>query len=401
MTTVPVEDPAARARRCRDADVLFVPADGFQMAPARVRAYAFADELRKRGLNAQVLSMVDHFTLGDGVPYLPRNNWPSMDRYLLGRSLDLFDVIAQNRKAVLYAQKADLNFFAAGMAKLANGNKLILDYDDNDEAVFFVANPLAEAIADLHPRYALASWAAKSDACVASSAYLFDKLSTYNENTHLIRTVVDTHTFDIAQRGTGAFPEPFDHDRVHLIWPGSVWNDDMVRDLLLMLRCFLDLPSAVLATAQLHLLIFGNKTALLKTMTADMAAARGCPDAVVFHAAVAPAQMPQLLGHMDIGLIFLRDNSFTRAKSPTKMFEYMAMGVAVCATDTGEPGHILEDGVTGMLARDTEEYTGKLERLILDAVARRQMAIRALELIRGKYCMERIGGQLANVLSSL
>ncbi len=387
--------------RCRHADVLFVPADGYHDAPSRVRAFGFSRELNRRGWKTEVLSMTDDFTKPDGISHIPRNNWPLMDRYLFGRLLDAIAVIAETSKAVLYTQKADINYIAAGMAAVAGGNRLVFDYDDNDVEINFTAGPLAAMMDDFHPRRMMGDAAGKADACVASSTVLRDMLTAYNENTHLIRTVVDTQLFDIALRDKAEAPLPIPTDRVNIIWPGSIWNGAMMRDYLNIVRCFLDVPADVRQGACLNLLAFGSMAPMAAAMARELAEEAEAADQIRTHSFLEPDRMPALLAQMDIGLMFLMENKYTRAKSPTKMFEYMAMGLAVCASATGEPAHILEDGETGMLASDTAEFTDRLTTLIADAERRKTMARRGHETIRQEFCFDAIGPQVEAVLERL
>ena len=59
---------------------------------------------------------------------------------------------------------------------------------------------------------------------------------------------------------------------------------------------------------------------------------------------IKPDKMPAYLNSIDVGLLPLQNNSFDKSKSPTKLFEYMAMKKAVIAFKVGEAKYIINNG---------------------------------------------------------
>jgi glycosyltransferase involved in cell wall biosynthesis len=66
----------------------------------------------------------------------------------------------------------------------------------------------------------------------------------------------------------------------------------------------------------------------------------------------------------DIGLAPLPDDRFTRGKCGFKVLQYQAAGLPVVASPVGVNAHYVQDGVTGFLARDAEQWVGRLSGLI-------------------------------------
>ena len=66
----------------------------------------------------------------------------------------------------------------------------------------------------------------------------------------------------------------------------------------------------------------------------------------------------------DIGIIPLVDNNFNKCKSELKYIEFSALGIPVVASNISVYNETIEDGVTGYLASNEEEWINKLSSLI-------------------------------------
>ncbi len=77
-------------------------------------------------------------------------------------------------------------------------------------------------------------------------------------------------------------------------------------------------------------------------------AERGLRSAVTFTGSVDHSEMPDLLAAMDVGVApyFDAPNFYF---SPLKIYEYMAAGLPVIASDAGDIGSLVRDGETGLL----------------------------------------------------
>lgn len=79
------------------------------------------------------------------------------------------------------------------------------------------------------------------------------------------------------------------------------------------------------------------------------------------------------------------DNPFCESKSELKFFEAGYLGVPTVAAATAPFREAIEDGVDGFVARTSEEWRDKLERLISDRDARRSMGERARQKALAEY----------------
>ncbi len=104
----------------------------------------------------------------------------------------------------------------------------------------------------------------------------------------------------------------------------------------------------------------------------------GVHDAVDFHGAVAPAEVPPLLASMDVAVVpYSPTEGFYF--SPLKLFEYMAAGRAIVAASIGQMETFVVDGVTGLLypPGDIAALTRALARLAADEPLRRRIGAAA------------------------
>jgi glycosyltransferase involved in cell wall biosynthesis len=108
------------------------------------------------------------------------------------------------------------------------------------------------------------------------------------------------------------------------------------------------------------------------------AAALGLGPDVVFAGRVEHAVMPRALAAMDVGVApYLPAPDFYF--SPLKLYEYMAVGLAVVASDAGEIAGLLRHGHTGLLCPpgNTEALAGALLRMAQDPSTRLRLGAAA------------------------
>ncbi len=104
---------------------------------------------------------------------------------------------------------------------------------------------------------------------------------------------------------------------------------------------------------------------------------------IVWTGAVAAAEAPSLLAAADVLLTPTLSNPDGSAffGSPTKLFEYMAMGKAIVASDIAQLGEVLRNNETALLAPpgDIEALSNCIERCFDDPVLRARLGSHARE----------------------
>lgn len=110
-------------------------------------------------------------------------------------------------------------------------------------------------------------------------------------------------------------------------------------------------------------------------------------------------KIPEYLGRVDIGLLpLIQDTQFNKAKSPTKLFEYMAMRKPIVSSDIGEASRIIQDGYNGLLAKDKKEFIIKMEELIRDNNLRQKLGRNARRTVDKDYSLAVLGKRLFEIL---
>jgi len=107
------------------------------------------------------------------------------------------------------------------------------------------------------------------------------------------------------------------------------------------------------------------------------------------------------LQDMDIGLAPLFDGEWEEYKCGFKTINYMAAGLPTAASNVGENRYIIQDGVNGLLCRNSQEWTEKLAKLVENEELRRDLGINARKTVEREYCMEENAKILAKILTEL
>jgi len=104
------------------------------------------------------------------------------------------------------------------------------------------------------------------------------------------------------------------------------------------------------------------------------------------------------LRQLDIGILPLPDDPWTRGKCSFKALQYMAAGVPAVVSPVGMNRDAVEDGVTGFHAESGGDWIRRLTELLDDRDLRRSMGQAGRERVAERYSHEALTGPLAGVL---
>jgi glycosyltransferase involved in cell wall biosynthesis len=110
-----------------------------------------------------------------------------------------------------------------------------------------------------------------------------------------------------------------------------------------------------------------------------------------------PGAESQFVRSLDIGLLPLADEEFTRGKSPIKALQYLACGVPVVGNVIGATAEIVNDS-NGIAVVGDEGWLPALERLVTAPRMLRAMGAAGRAMVEQKHNFHRVADQLLNLL---
>ncbi|WP_419248027.1 rhamnan synthesis F family protein [Streptococcus equinus] len=204
----------------------------------------------------------------------------------------------------------------------------------------------------------------KCDAVITSTNQLAKELRNYKSTVILNRNVLSQELVEISQKTPhveldnnkvrmGYFSGSITHnENFEMIKPAIISLLKEYKNLELHLAGHLDIPEDIAC--------FGEQ--------------------IVTHPYVDWRELPKLISSIDINLAPLVQSTFNEAKSEIKWLEAAAVKVPTVASKIGSFEDMIEDGIDGVLASETE-WKEKLERLIVDKDFRIQIAENAYQSV--------------------
>ena len=362
--------------------IIFITREGYELPGARVRCYNFARELAKYGIDTEALSFSDTLGAKDGAE---ESQLRIRDKIMYNWTA--FKKLAKDKEAILYIQRFNYHFLAPCLVHIFNKNKIILDLDDwemrEDPKYYLGFYPSSKA------HYLTCQIARRSICCVAASRFLQEFLSQFNEKVYYIPTGVDTELFKHSLNNSN-------EEKIIFSWIGTLHKKEYIENIEFALSCFCSLRKKY---PHIYLEIRGDgiyKRDLEETIK------QYDDQNISLRDWVNPDSMPEYLNIIDIGLIpVARNTKFNRAKSPTKLFEYMAMAKPTVSSHIGEAPHIIQNGENGFLAKTKEEFIEKMQRLIEDSGMRQSMGEKARQTVEDNYSLKFLGKRLYEILRTI
>jgi len=360
---------------------IFITREGLDNPGARNRCYYFSNYLINKGFDSEVYSFAEEFggKLGyDGSSLSAVNK---LNRAF--RSLRYFSKSGNN--SVFLINRFNYHSIPAWLTAIRKRIPVVFDMDDWEARekigyrLGFIPRSKAEYLSRL--------LAKSSVFCIASSKYLANYLRQFNAKVYYMPSGVDTGIFK-----RGNFRE--ENDFI-FSWHGSINRPEIIRYLDFIIGCFLKLQE------KYHFIRFfiagsgiysKDLTGLIKSIKCDKIKNFGN---------IEYKDIPVFLDNIDVGLVpLLEKTRFNLAKSPVKLFEYMAKAKPVIASNIGEAGYILQHGYDGFLAKDQEDFISYMERLILDKQLAKRMGDNARNKIEKEYSLAMTANKFFELITS-
>ncbi|MFN7170132.1 MAG: glycosyltransferase, partial [Candidatus Omnitrophota bacterium] len=187
-----------------------------------------------------------------------------------------------------------------------------------------------------------------------------------------------------------------DSSKIIFSWIGTMHRKTDIENIKFVIECFLELRRKyenIFLEIAGDGIYFSDLKAILEEIGDNNISLKGW---------INPDNMPDYLSSIDIGLVpLIQKTKFNFAKSPVKLFEYMAMAKSIVCSDIGECSHIIRDGENGFLGRNREDFIKKMEILIKDKKLREDLGRNSRMEVEGKFSLGEIGKDLFKILSKL
>ena len=334
------EDRSPRGRGGGRRRILFASVHPPGRAPSqRFRFEQYVDHLRDHGFDvtfAPVLRLAEY----DVVYARGRAGRKSLiaARGLLTRFADLlrtprYDIVFVQREAI----QLGTAFFERAMARL--GAKLVFDFDD----AIWLPN-----VSEANQGLAWLKRPEKTDRIIASAAlvlagndYLAGHARQLNDVVEVVPTTVDTDLFRPRPRPAEASGAP-----LCIGWTGSMTT----------------IPHFELAIPVLRELRdrFGERVRF--KVIGDPG--YRCEELGIQGERWNPATEVEDLAEIDIGIMPMPDDEWSKGKCGLKGLSYMALEIPTVMSPVGVATTIVDDGVNGFLAASRDEWVDKLGRLV-------------------------------------
>lgn len=102
---------------------------------------------------------------------------------------------------------------------------------------------------------------------------------------------------------------------------------------------------------------------------------------------------------MDVGIMPLSDNEWSKGKCGFKLIQYMSLGIPVVASRVGVNGEIVQDGVEGFLCENEAEWQAALQKLLDSPELRKSMGENGRRKVEGAYSIKAFRGKFIDLFS--
>lgn len=237
----------------------------------------------------------------------------------------------------------------------------ILDFDD---AIFITHTSKANA------RFGWLKFAGKtaeicslSDTVTVGNSFLADYAGKYNDNVYVVPTGIDTSKYRL--------PPPKDKKDEPIIigWTGSSTSQYQLEDF-----------EPVLAELHkkrgddIEIRVISDREPAFETVP------------YVWRAWSSEKEVEET-AKIDIGIMPIRDDDWSRGKCAAKALQYMSLGIPAVCSDVGANRDVINHGENGFLAKTPEEWLNFLEKLIDDSRLRAELGAAGRETIVESYSM--------------
>ena len=332
---------------------------------SRYRVVQFLPFLDARGISYDVHSLHDEHYLAERYAGRPATPW-YLARRVGARLASLlraraYDVVFIQKE--LFPHALDLPELALALA----GVPTIVDLDDAIHLFYESASGWRRPLRDKIPRVL-----SRASLVLAGNRYLEDYARRFNDEVQFFPTVVDTDRLTAGEHRAAARPV--------VGWMGTPETVRYLHDLAPVLE-------EVAAQTPIDLLVVGADAPTLRGVPTRAKGWREAEEVADLHA-------------MDIGVMPLAADEWSRGKCSLKLLQYMSAGIASVSSPRGSSREIVTDGQHAILAETPARWRDALVALAGSAEKRHVMAAHARARVVADYSLRVWGPRFADAIES-
>jgi glycosyltransferase involved in cell wall biosynthesis len=251
------------------------------------------------------------------------------------------------------------------------GRRLVFDFDD---AIFLLHSSAANRwFSWLKFPGKTATICRASRAVVVGNEFLADYARQFNANVAVVPTSIDTEVYRRSPRPRRSGP-------VTLGWAGSATSQQHLEEFAPVLR-------EIVAHHGVEVRVFSDREPALP----------GVPFVWRRWSALGEAEVRELSA-VDIGIMPMPDDVWSRGKCALKALQYMALEIPPVCSNVGANREVVRHGENGYLASTPEEWLNAVGLLVADVNLRERLGACARRTVEERYSAELCASLLEGVV---
>lgn len=356
--------------------VLFVALHRPNRSPSqRFRYEQYLQYLAENGFEHDFSYLLDE--VDDKAFYSKGNYLKKLQILLKSIEIRLFDLVVANRYDIIFVQREAFMLGTAIFEKLYARSKAKLIFDFDDSIWLHNVSEANKMVGFLKSGSKTKEIIAVADMVFAGNQYLANYALQFNKNVKIIPTTVDTDKF--VPVAADFSPQPVDFyglksvateeaDKiVEIGWTGSFSTIEHLR---------FGLPVLYAIKEK-----YGAKVRFKVIGDSSFADTRIGVQGIAWNSETEVADLQTI----DIGIMPLPDNEWTRGKCGFKGLTYMSLGIPTVMAAVGVNNEIIMDGENGFLATSEESWIEKLSLLVENQLLRQQLGRAGRQTVIDRY----------------